>query len=287
MKSILVVGTPERLEEFKLLKIQNAEILYADPSEVHAQEPDETGLFDEFFGDDFLMGDDFDEDFDEDEDDDDDFVVVEDDEDEEDDDDDEVGDGVDVIDTSSFDIVFDLNLDEDPDSFETYLLNDDQIVIGCAVTATLSSMAGIWGDLVSCTFVGMNALPTFINRPKLELSLFDKADLMALESTMKVLGLEYELVADEIGMVTPRIVCMIINEACFVLGEGTADIAAVDQAMKLGTNYPKGPFEWADEIGIEHVYNLLEALLAVTGDGKYKIAPRLRKHHEMYAPFYH
>lgn len=103
---------------------------------------------------------------------------------------------------------------------------------------------------------------------------------------MKTLGMEYELVNDEIGMVTPRIVSMIINEACFVLGEGTAEVEAVDQAMKLGTNYPKGPFEWADAIGIENVFHLLESLHIATGDGKYKIAPRLRRHHERYEKFY-
>ena len=270
MKRVLVVGTEERLEEFKELNLQNADITYADPSMVHAPDPETEEFFDELLDDEFYNEDE---------------VIsmlseAEDAEEVEEDDD------IEIIETADFDIVFDLNLDEDPESFETYLLNEGQVVIGSAVLSTLSSTSGMWGDLQSCVLIGMNAFPSFINRPKLELSLLNKADLMTLESTMKVLGLEYELVADEIGMVTPRIISMIINEACFVLGEGTAEIEAVDQAMRLGTNYPKGPFKWADEIGIENVYNLLETLLAVTGDGKYKIAPRLRKHHELYAPFY-
>ena len=275
MKKILVVGSDDRLEEFKKLQLQHAEVTYAHSSEVHAPDPETEEMFGELVdSDDYFDHDD------------DDNVLKVSVEEEDDDEDDIIFDENEVIDTRDFDIVFDLNLDEDPESFETYLLNEGQIVIGAAVLTTLSAMSGIWGDLQSCVLIGMNAFPTFIDRPKLELSLLNKSDLMALESTMKVLGLEYELVADEIGMVTPRIVCMIINEACFVLGEGTADVEAVDQAMKLGTNYPKGPFEWADAIGIENVYNLLETLLAVTGDGKYKIAPRLRKHHELYAPFY-
>lgn len=79
-------------------------------------------------------------------------------------------------------------------------------------------------------------------------------------------------------MVSARVVCMIINEAAFVLGEGTAEAAAVDNAMRLGTNYPEGPFAWADKIGLDNVFELLEALLTQTGDSRYKIAPALRQH---------
>jgi 3-hydroxybutyryl-CoA dehydrogenase len=87
-------------------------------------------------------------------------------------------------------------------------------------------------------------------------------------------------------MVTPRIVCMIINEACFVLKEGTAGISEVDQAMKLGTNYPHGPFEWADKIGIHNVFDVLEALHADMNEEKYKMAPLLRQYYLRDQSFY-
>ena len=70
---------------------------------------------------------------------------------------------------------------------------------------------------------------------------------------------------------------MIINEAYFTVQEGTAEKDAIDQAMKLGTNYPHGPFEWAEMIGLENVLDLLEAVYADTRDERYKVCPLLKK----------
>jgi 3-hydroxybutyryl-CoA dehydrogenase len=78
-------------------------------------------------------------------------------------------------------------------------------------------------------------------------------------------------------MVTPRIIAMIINEAYFTLQERTATRSDIDVSMKLGTNYPFGPFEWATKIGLKNVYNLLNALYNDTKDERYKISPLLKK----------
>jgi 3-hydroxybutyryl-CoA dehydrogenase len=69
---------------------------------------------------------------------------------------------------------------------------------------------------------------------------------------------------------------MIINEACYTLQEGTASMQDIDISMKLGTNYPFGPFEWADKIGIKHVYETLKAVYDDTHDERYKICPMLK-----------
>ena len=97
------------------------------------------------------------------------------------------------------------------------------------------------------------------------------------EAISRKLGFEYNVVEDQVGMVTPRVICMIINEAYFTVQEGTAEKEAVDHAMKLGTNYPFGPFEWAGHIGIGHVYELLEALYDDTRNERYKICPLLKR----------
>ena len=47
-------------------------------------------------------------------------------------------------------------------------------------------------------------------------------------------------------------------------------------AMKLGTNYPYGPFEWADKIGLENVCELLKAVYRDTGDPRYKLCPLMQ-----------
>ncbi len=78
-------------------------------------------------------------------------------------------------------------------------------------------------------------------------------------------------------MVTPRIICMIINEAYFAIEENVASRNDIDLAMKLGTNYPYGPFEWCDKIGIKNVYELLNAVQMYTKDDRYKICELLKK----------
>jgi 3-hydroxybutyryl-CoA dehydrogenase len=63
---------------------------------------------------------------------------------------------------------------------------------------------------------------------------------------------------------------MIINEAFLTLQEGTAQREDIDLAMKLGTNYPGGPFEWAEKWGLDEVARLLHRLQQSTGDPRYK-----------------
>jgi 3-hydroxybutyryl-CoA dehydrogenase len=72
-----------------------------------------------------------------------------------------------------------------------------------------------------------------------------------------------------------RILTMIMNEAAWAVGDGVASVRDVDIAMKLGTNYPKGPLKWADEIGLEMVHSVLKGLMASLGDQRYRPAPLL------------
>ena len=67
-----------------------------------------------------------------------------------------------------------------------------------------------------------------------------------------------EWVADIPGFITPRVISMIINEAYFTLDEKVSTKEEIDTAMKLGTNYPYGPFEWGATIGLKNVYELID-----------------------------
>jgi len=60
-------------------------------------------------------------------------------------------------------------------------------------------------------------------------------------------------------------ICSIINEALFAFSEGVASKADIDTAMQLGTNYPKGPFAWAAEIGADRIARILDDLARVKG----------------------
>ena len=104
-----------------------------------------------------------------------------------------------------------------------------------------------------------------------------------LTSVCDELGTDYLIVDDRVGLVTPRIICMIINEAYYTVQEGTATKADIDAGMKLGTNYPFGPFEWCAKIGVDHVYELLEAVYEDTKDERYKICPLLKKEYLLYS----
>lgn len=97
------------------------------------------------------------------------------------------------------------------------------------------------------------------------------------QSLFMEIGQETEVVEDEVGLVFPRILSLIINEAAFALIEGTASVEDIDVAMKKGTNYPKGPLEWADEIGLEDVYAVLTGLHQQFGEERYRPAPLIRK----------
>ncbi|WP_310393001.1 3-hydroxyacyl-CoA dehydrogenase family protein [Hymenobacter sp.] len=127
------------------------------------------------------------------------------------------------------------------------------------------------------TLFGFCGLPTLLNRSLLEVSLYHEADREKLADTCAALGTDYRVVEDRVGLVTPRVVCMIINEACYTVQEGAATMQDVDLAMRLGTNYPRGPFAWANAIGVARVYAVLEALWDDTHDERYKICPLLKR----------
>ena len=110
------------------------------------------------------------------------------------------------------------------------------------------------------TFFGFCGMPTFFNREILEISLSQKTDLKKLEEVCAKLNTKFSVVKDQPGLITPRVICMIINEAYFTWEAGTSTKEEIDIAMKLGTGYPFGPFEWAGLIGEERVANLLRRL---------------------------
>ena len=73
-----------------------------------------------------------------------------------------------------------------------------------------------------------------------------------------------------------RVISCIINEAYLALSEGVATAEDIDQAMKLGANYPKGPFEWTNEIGPNQILQTLDSLRTTHGEA-YLPAPTLRE----------
>jgi 3-hydroxybutyryl-CoA dehydrogenase len=78
------------------------------------------------------------------------------------------------------------------------------------------------------------------------------------------------------GGILERILCQVINECAFALGEGVGSAEDIDTGMVLGLNYPRGPLAWADEIGLDHVLAVLDGLQQEYREERYRAAPSLR-----------
>lgn len=96
----------------------------------------------------------------------------------------------------------------------------------------------------------------------------------------EALGKEVVEVQDEPGFVVNRILIPMLNEAAFVLGQGTASIADIDKGCRIGLNHPMGPLELADFIGLDTCLDIVRVLHNTTGDSKYRPAPLLLKYVE-------
>ncbi|HEY4450137.1 MAG TPA: 3-hydroxyacyl-CoA dehydrogenase NAD-binding domain-containing protein [Solirubrobacteraceae bacterium] len=128
--------------------------------------------------------------------------------------------------------------------------------------------------------VGFHALPPLKDARLLELTRTESSSPLAAaraERFFNALGKHVVWVGDAPGLVLGRIVCQLINEAAFALGEGVGEPRDIDLGMVLGLSHPRGPLEWADAIGLEHVLAVLDALSGEYREERYRAAPILRR----------
>jgi 3-hydroxybutyryl-CoA dehydrogenase len=97
------------------------------------------------------------------------------------------------------------------------------------------------------------------------------------EQAFRGLGLHTERVQPAPAGVLSRIVCQVINESAFALGEGVGSADDIDTGMMLGLSHPRGPFAWMREIGPDQVLRTLEALGDHYREERYRPAPALRR----------
>ncbi|MBW8686294.1 3-hydroxyacyl-CoA dehydrogenase family protein [Chitinophaga rhizophila] len=178
---------------------------------------------------------------------------------------------------TEYELVIDLNFDEHTERAGFYAKNPVVPVLANIVETSLSELMGNYAFEQGFSIVGCNWLPGFTVMPVTEVSLMEEEQKSVLARIMNELGWEYAIVEDRVGLVTPRVVCMIINEAYMAAEEGTASRDDINTAMRLGTNYPMGPFEWCGKIGIRRVCRVLDAVYKATGNERYKVSALLAR----------
>lgn len=128
---------------------------------------------------------------------------------------------------------------------------------------------------INLPFIRLNAWLGFLKRDIAEVATNNEQNKKAVEIIFLALGKKTEWVPDIAGFISPRIVAMIINEAYFTLEENVSAKEEIDTAMKLGTSYPYGPFEWGQKIGLKNIMDLLNEL--ATKEKRYQPAALLIK----------
>ncbi len=164
------------------------------------------------------------------------------------------------------DAYFDLLFEEAEPRFSS--VSDKPVFINAVL---LDNSAGLPEN-----FIRINAWPGFLERKTIEIaykpgSLF----ITPAERVFDKLQWPFFRTPDIPGMIAARVIAMIINEAYFGLGDAISTKADIDTAMRLGTNYPYGPFEWSEKIGLSNIYQLLTRMAKT--ESRYSAAPALTR----------
>jgi 3-hydroxybutyryl-CoA dehydrogenase len=128
--------------------------------------------------------------------------------------------------------------------------------------------------------VGFHLLPPLDSAKLVELTRLPSTPAFAAEAAeafFASLGFVCEWVDDAPGLVLGRIVCQLVNEAAFAITEGVGSPEDVDTGLTLGLSHPRGPVEWSEAIGLDHVLAVLDGLWEERREERYRAAPLLRR----------
>ncbi len=144
----------------------------------------------------------------------------------------------------------------------------------------ISDLSTNWGERLHREFAALKVsanLSFFSPKNTCEFYARDNEMSVLFQRFLNSIGIKgVEVGNPGIGFHYPRTISMIINEAYFLLEEGGAERQDIDRAMIYGVNYPLGPLQWAEKIGLKRVLSLLDELYDVTRDPRYRACPLLR-----------
>ena len=179
-----------------------------------------------------------------------------------------------VSDLENTDCVIDLSFEEHPERINLYQTSSIPVLIG-SVVSRLNDL----GVVESLPIARFNHWPVFINRNCIEFAAHP-GQRELFEQLFAKLQVPFFATADTSGFVSARTLSMIINEAFLAMEEQISTEAEIDTAMKLGTGYPMGPFEWCHAIGQQRILALLQKLAAT--DQRYQPAESLSQSNIFY-----
>lgn len=169
---------------------------------------------------------------------------------------------------SSYSVIVDLEADERPSP--AFSIVSSALWVLSSVKKPLHRLlpGPSWTD--RC--VGANLLPSFCERPIVEATALTDAAWQRFTAWEP----RAIRVPDSLGLVSARILALLLNEALLLQSEAHLPLATIDMAVKLGLNYPYSISEWGERIGWRHVREIVEALSEEYGAGHYPVAPALR-----------
>ena len=108
--------------------------------------------------------------------------------------------------------------------------------------------------------------------------LCEASDLVKVEAYFAQFGISVMWIKDHPALLTLRTIALLINEACEASLHGVASVEDIDNAMKYGVNYPKGPYQWLTQMGGAYVLQTLNNLYALYGEEKYRASIYLKQY---------
>jgi 3-hydroxybutyryl-CoA dehydrogenase len=137
-----------------------------------------------------------------------------------------------------------------------------------------------WSQLLQAPVILFDLALDFADCAHIAVARADQAsenDVAQAVGLLQAAGITVSVLDDFPGLLLMRTVCMLANEAAEVVHTGVASAEAVDEAMRLGVNYPRGPLVWAEAIGVERVRDVLHHLAGSYGEDRYRASWLLRR----------
>jgi 3-hydroxybutyryl-CoA dehydrogenase len=113
----------------------------------------------------------------------------------------------------------------------------------------------------------------YATTPRLGLARADQCGLAAFRTVCATLGqagFACSPLDDVAGLVVMRLIAMLVNEAADAVAHGTCSVEAIDVAMRYGVNYPRGPMEWSEQVGLRVFARTLANLREHYGEERYR-----------------